>query len=129
VARNMHKIGDIESLETASYLCRAAKNRALNIYNSRKKESEQGGFLEDVEDIPFDETEFERVCASCGVDEIAKCINQLPNIYRDVVVLRYLDDMSVAEISNLLGRKQETVKKQLNRGRQILKNMLKKEEI
>ncbi len=124
VARNLDKIHSVDSAETAAYMCRAAKTRALNIYNAKKKETEQESFLEEGRDIPFDEPEFERICARSEVAEIAKCINQLPSPYRDVIVLRYLDDMPPREIASALGRKPDTIKKQLSRGRQMLKNML-----
>ncbi len=124
IARNIDKIGDTDSNETAAYVCRAAKNRAINILNAKKREAEYGRPLNEDEDIAFDEPEFERICAECEVSHIAECINRLQAPYREVIVLRYLDDMSPHDISDVLGRKPETVKKQLLRGRKMLKEML-----
>lgn len=124
IARNIGKINDVNSIETASYVCRAAKNRAINILNSKKREAEYGRPLNDDEDIAFDEPEFERTCAECEISQIAECINKLPTPYREVIVLRYLDDMPPRDIAETLGRKTDTVKKQLLRGRKMLKDML-----
>lgn len=128
VARNLDKIKEVDSDETAAYVCRAAKTRALNIFNAKKRELERGRPLEESEEIPFDEPEFERICAESEIARIAECINRLPSAYREVIVLRYLDDMNPKDIAEILGRKNDTVKKQLLRGRQMLKTMLEKEE-
>lgn len=125
IARNINKIGDVNSIETASYVCRAAKTRAINILNAKKREAEFGRSLGEDEDISFDEPEFERICAECEISEIADCINKLKTPYREVIVLRYLDDMSPRDIAEILGRKPETVKKQLLRGKAMLKETLK----
>ncbi len=127
ITRNISKIKDTDSAETAAYVCRAAKTRALNILEKKKRELERGRFIEENEEIPFEEAEFDRICAESEVSEIAKCINKLPDKYRDVLVLRYLDEMSAENIAELLGRKYETVKKQLLRGRSILKELLEEE--
>lgn len=125
ITRNISKISDVNSPETAAYVCRAAKTRAINILDKKNRELEHGRFIEDNEDIPFEESEFERICAESEVSEIARCINKLPDKYRDVIVLHYLDNMPADAIADVLGRKYETVKKQLLRGRAILKNLLK----
>lgn len=128
ITRNISKISDVDSPETAAYVCRAAKTRALNILEKKRREQDHGRFIEENEEIPFEEAEFDRICAESEVSDIAKCINKLPDKYRDVLVLRYLDEMSTEDIAELLGRKYETVKKQLLRGRSILKELLKEGE-
>ena len=128
ITKNISKINDVDSLETAAYVCRAAKTRALNILEKKRRELDRSRYIEDSEDIPFEESEFDRVCAESEVTKIAKCINKLPGKYRDVLILRYLDEMNTEDIADLLGRKYETVKKQLLRGRSILKELLKEEE-
>lgn len=49
----------------------------------------------------------------------------LPPKYRTVIHLFYYEDMSVQQISETLGTKESTVKSQLHRGRQLLKENLK----
>ncbi|MBQ9847752.1 MAG: sigma-70 family RNA polymerase sigma factor [Clostridia bacterium] len=129
VSRNLSKLSSADSPETAAYCCRAAKTRALNILEMKKRELEHGRPLDENEDILFEESEFERICALSDTERIARCINRLPQIYREVIVLKYLDDMSVARISKALGRNRETVKKQLLRARGMLKKMLEEETL
>lgn len=127
VARNIGKIKDADSTETAAYLCRAAKSRALNIYESKKRESERVGILGEDTDIPFEEDGFNRIIAEAEISDIAECINRLPEKYRIVIVLRYLDEMKPSGIAVTLGLNAETVKKRLLRGKAMLRDILKEE--
>lgn len=124
VARNIKKIGDPDSPETAAYLCRAAKSRALNIYEAKKRELERGTYIEEDDEIPFEEREFERIISASGISVIADGINRLPEKYRTVIVLRYLDEMKPGRIADLLSLKPDTVKKRLLRGKAMLKELL-----
>ena len=44
--------------------------------------------------------------------------------YREVIKLYYLDDLSVREISQILNRKENTIKTQLSRARETLRTVL-----
>ena len=61
------------------------------------------------------------------LSEIYDTVSQLPVKYRIVIHLHYYEDMSVANISEILGKKESTVKSQLHRAREILKQKLKGE--
>lgn len=50
---------------------------------------------------------------------------ELPQKYRTVIHLFYYEDLSVAEIASSLKMKESTVKSQLHRGREMLKEKLK----
>ena len=69
-----------------------------------------------TEDIPFEMPEEE---------EVYKVVGQLPKKYRAVIHLFYYEDLSVKEIARYLNSKESTIKSQLHRGRELLKNMLK----
>ena len=57
-------------------------------------------------------------------DELVKTISQLPQIYKDVLFLRYVNDFSVKEISKMLDISVDTVWKRLERARKMLKELL-----
>ena len=61
------------------------------------------------------------------INEIDDTVWQLPAKYRLVIHLHYYEDMSVAEMSKALGKNENTVKSQLHRAREILKQKLKGE--
>ena len=56
--------------------------------------------------------------------EVLNSIFALPEKYRSVFVLHYLEEMSVADIALSLGLGQSAVKMRLSRGREILKEKL-----
>jgi RNA polymerase sigma-70 factor (ECF subfamily) len=45
----------------------------------------------------------------------------LPDRYRAPIVLRYVDDFSISEIAQVLGRPEGTVKAQVHRGLALLR--------
>lgn len=71
------------------------------------------------QDIP--EEEVERLDLQ---EQIQKHILSLPPIYRSVVILRYIDELSLNEISNVLDIPLGTVKTRLYRGREALRTKL-----
>lgn len=56
--------------------------------------------------------------------EVLSAIDELPDEFRDAVVLSDLEDLSYAEISSILGVPVGTVKSRLFRGRRILQERL-----
>lgn len=58
-------------------------------------------------------------------DELIEVVKRLPKKYRAVIHLFYYEELSVGEISGILGVKQSTVRTQLTRARERLKELLK----
>jgi RNA polymerase sigma-70 factor (ECF subfamily) len=54
-------------------------------------------------------------------------LQQLPPKYREVIHLFYYENLSLKEISQALNRKNSTVRTQLTRARELLKNILKED--
>lgn len=59
--------------------------------------------------------------------DVYLAVMRLPEKYRTVIHLFYYEELSVAEISHTLGINESTVKSQLSRGRNLLKESLKGE--
>jgi RNA polymerase sigma-70 factor (ECF subfamily) len=57
-------------------------------------------------------------------DEIVRAMGQLPVVHRQVLVLKYLDDLSVGEIASELGRTPVQVQSLLQRARDGLRRVL-----
>ncbi|WP_243108670.1 sigma-70 family RNA polymerase sigma factor [Clostridium rectalis] len=56
--------------------------------------------------------------------EILKNIMDLPNKYKEPILLYYYEEFSTVEISNILQIPEGTVRSRLYRGRQMLKNVM-----
>lgn len=59
---------------------------------------------------------------------VIQSLSLVPERYRSVLTLHYLEDYSVSQIGKALGLSQSAVKMRLSRGREILKNILEKED-
>ena len=57
-------------------------------------------------------------------DEVQRLIARLPEKYRAPLVLRYFDELSCAEIAEVLGMPEGTVKTQIHRARKALGKLL-----
>lgn len=78
----------------------------------------------DLEKLP--ETAVPDQCLkSEDTEELSRALQQLPEKYRVPIHLFYYEDMTVSEISAVTKTKESTVKSQLSRGRDMLRNILK----
>lgn len=59
--------------------------------------------------------------------DIHEAIEQLPEKYRTVIILKYFSEMSVNEISFVVGAPEGTIKAYLSRARDLLKEYLKED--
>ncbi|WP_048601019.1 RNA polymerase sigma factor SigW [Rubeoparvulum massiliense] len=55
---------------------------------------------------------------------VQEAISQLPDKYRMVIILRYIDDLSLQEISDVLNLPVSTIKTRIHRGREALRKKL-----
>lgn len=60
-------------------------------------------------------------------NDVYYAVMELPLKYRTVIHLYHYEDMSIAQISDVLNIKESTIKSQLSRARQLLKTKLKGE--
>jgi RNA polymerase sigma-70 factor, ECF subfamily len=57
-------------------------------------------------------------------ETVQEAIEKLPEKYRSVIVLKYIEDLSLQEISEILELPIGTVKTRLHRGREALRKHL-----
>ncbi len=84
------------------------------------EEFEEGDYIpENARDGPED-----RVMRQCDIDGVRRCIAGLPSEYREVVVLRELEEMSYKEIAEAITAPVGTVMSRLARARARLQECL-----
>ncbi|MCM3117281.1 sigma-70 family RNA polymerase sigma factor [Neobacillus sp. MER 74] len=106
------------------WIYRITANKCIDVLRKRSyKQSLIASSL--VENMPSMEFTPEFVVLNKNlILEIITEINQLPEIYKEVITLYYLDDLSYKEISNSLKVNYSTIKTRLHRGKLLLKNNL-----
>jgi RNA polymerase sigma-70 factor (ECF subfamily) len=124
IARNAENVPEDDRTERA-YVLTAAKNAALSML-AKKQPLE---FSLDISDMPIPSSEelFQRVLNSQNYDLLLRAMRQMAPPYGEVLMLIYVQEQSIKEAAEILHRKEETVKKQLQRGKKQLIELCKKE--
>jgi RNA polymerase sigma-70 factor (ECF subfamily) len=77
--------------------------------------------------VPLNEVNATRDNINVEHVDLARCIQRLPEIQRDVIMLFYFQEQSVEDVARMLDLPENTVKSHLRRARQELAAMLKEE--
>ena len=109
-----------------NYLLKAVKNRALNLLDRRaqKNLSLEEDFQDSLLPGGTDDETFAAACAQIEQTRLLAAINSLPELYRDALYYRFVLQFSVTETAQTTGKTISAVKKQLQRGKQKLLELL-----
>lgn len=119
----LDKIDEINCHKTQSLIVIIIKSVSKDMY--RKKKRENTVFLEDTYSEPVSD---DFSLQAFSLENVVAKINELPEIYRDVMVLKYLEDFDNREIAKLLEIKESLVRKRLERAKEMLKELLERGE-
>ena len=104
-----------------SWILQILVNECRKMLRSKKNLTDDEG-LEAVTAAPEDGITPETKIA------LNECVSSLDEPYRTVIRLFYYEEMSIKEISRITGNSSAAVRKQLQRGREMLKKQLKEED-
>ncbi|MGN1303636.1 MAG: RNA polymerase sigma factor [Oscillospiraceae bacterium] len=123
IANNFEKVCEIPSQEIKAYIVIIIRNVSINIYNSNKRKSEHITELNDKIAVEVDFLEqFE-------YEHLVKAISELPQLYKDIVYLYYLEEFSAKEIAKMLDITADAVWKRAERAKKMLKEKLERKEL
>ena len=131
-------LGDFEgSCQLSTWLHRITVNTALMRLRSQRRKPEESietllpGFQEDghhVEQFSDWSAPADRLLEREQTRAMVRaCIQQLPDNYREVLILRDIEELSTEETAKMLSMTQTAVKVRLHRARQALSTLLRKE--
>ena len=109
-----------------NYLLKAVKNRALNILDRSAKKDlslEDDVCEQDLAEQAEDNT-FSKVCARMDETRLLQSIEKLPDRYRDALYYRFVLQFSVNETAQSMEQSVSATKKQIQRGKQKLLDLL-----
>lgn len=125
IARNISSVHNRESWAVRGYVLTITKNSALKILEKNRRRAPSGRYPDPVP--PREEEVFDRVVNALDYELLLRAVRHLDPIYRQVMILVYLQKQTPKEAADILGRKEDTVRKQLNRGRKLLLELCNKE--
>src|SRR5439155_19348186 len=111
--RRLDELSDAAKLP--AWLCGIARNLARDARKRRTRDAHDDADRAIDTTTPYDamsEAESERI--------VAAALGQVPDVYREPLVLFYYEERSVADVARSLGITAATTNKRLSRGRQFL---------
>ncbi len=136
---NKHEAEDVTSevfLKTWNYLTdnskvhvksfsgliyKIARNAVIDIYRSRARNKETS--LEAMPELPQDTSIIDSIHINQEVQALLRQVKKMKNEYQEVVVLRYVDNLPISEIAQILGKKKTNVRVTLHRALKVLKKL------
>jgi len=124
---NGRKIPFGDERELRLYVLTVVKNAALNLLERRR-----------LLPLPTDPAELppdpepdvsDRIEASLDCKKLMEILRKLPQPYREVLQCVYLYECSPREAARILERNPDTLRKQLHRGRELLRKLCEKENL
>lgn len=120
----LEKIDDVKCPKTKSLIVIIVKRTAIDEYRSRKRK--QTLRLDDDALTLSTEAELDKLEIGTSIQ---KAILKLPDKYRDVLMLKYDNELSDVEISALTGMSVSNVRKTVYRAKQRLGEILKEMDL
>lgn len=103
-------------------LYRIARNCIIDFYRSRAVRQEAA--LQETEEMGAEDGTYEALLVAEDVERVLAALKKMKREYHDVILLRYVEDMSVAEIADALEKNRTNVRVTLHRALKVLKTIL-----
>lgn len=111
---------DNEYKSLRSFLYKIARNLTIDFY----RQSRPQATLEEAENMAVDfHSPLDQAALALDLDLIAGKLKELKNEYRSILVLKYTNGLSVAEIADVLGKTKGNVRVTLYRALEALKKI------
>ena len=111
--------GRIKSLQALLY--QIARNLVIDHYRSKKNTEIPLEFEKDSQAIHIDE----KIHSKIDNEILRPAVMQLKEEYREVVILRYIEELSISEIAKILDKTKGNIRTLTHRGLNELKKYLK----
>lgn len=126
VLLNESKLEKLNEAQLKAWLYRVATNLALDILRKASHEKlDSEPMSEEIADnspSPELQTADKEQCF-----QVRRAIDELDEVYRQVIILHYFSELTTREISNVTGISEGTIKSRLVRARALLQEKLKNE--
>ena len=107
--------------KTKSFLYKIARNLIIDFY--RKKELPTVEIDSDIKDKIQDQKQdiLAYISAKQEVEEMMEALRKLKSEYCEIIILRYVEELSILEIAEIIGKSSGSVRVQLHRATKALK--------
>jgi len=130
--RAYRHIADFNAEKGASFstwLITIARNLAINEKKKKNRRKEQPSSFLELNHTTSKESPQDMLEKRNLTSRVHNAINQLPEKFQTAVILSYFDELSIEEIARIEECPVGTVKSRIFRGKQILRQILEKENV
>ena len=121
-----HSDDEVENMQALLY--HIARNLIIDEYRGRKKQSVSLDVLNEEDGFDPADNGHEEIIRASEMGEVKKAMEELPDHFREDLLLRYVDDMGVKDVAELLGEKENAISVRIHRGIAELRKILKTNE-
>ena len=129
VYQNIHNFKELPGACFSTWLFTIARNHCIDLIRKKKTDGHSKG-LEDKGMIDLAEPKLANPQKTASQNEVAErvaiAVAELSEPFRSAFILRYYEDMSYAEIAQILQCNEGTVKSRVARAKQMLSKLLDK---
>jgi RNA polymerase sigma-70 factor (ECF subfamily) len=118
------KNGKINNMR--AFLYRTAGNAVIDEYRRQNRIDNKNESLETLSESGYDPgfDDIDTLIDNIDGNQVMGIIKELPDIYSEVLFLRYVENKSIPEIAEITGRFENSVSVQINRGIKKLKEII-----
>lgn len=113
------------------FLYKVLNNLIVDVYRKRKEYSLDAMMEEDgVDESSFEdlsENTVEALAATIDGKKAFELLKDLPDTYREVIILRFVDELGPREISELIEESENVISVRIHRGLKLLRQRIEKE--
>ena len=116
-----------DSMKFSSWIYRIAHNQTVDKIRKNKNRTKEISIdNEEIEIVLKSEENIEKNLINKEIiEKIKKAIEELPNSYKEVLILRYIEERSYEEIGDILQKPKGTIAALINKGRKIIQGKVK----
>jgi len=130
INNSLTKIAALPEGAEAGYIGKIARYTAIKIFNREIKDQNRLVYVDEWEDFdPGSDFEIDKELAELRFDSfVSEYVEKLPELDNEIIHLVFYEDLSYAEISELLGISADNARQRLYRAKKRLKELLAEDE-
>lgn len=123
---NFERYGNLSENDIKNIICKIALNKCKDILKSKARKLQNLTSDDQIalENYESDNDIEEEIYLKDRANYLSKIINELKEPYNDVLKKYYLEELSLEEIAELRNTSKATIKMQIHRGKNLLKEKI-----
>lgn len=116
-----------QGLPLTSWLYKIARNKVIDHYRTKKQVTSIDSIPDEILSITTESSENE-LESKMGIEAVYKALRQLPSDYQEIILMRFVEELTPSEISKITGKNNGAVRVLQFRALRQLKKVLEKYE-